>query len=157
MNDKLRLGVIKSLYLANALREYDGDAEQYEGAETKSPIPRTLIWAARTGLVLQLVCVFDEGLQEYLDKHYPSQRCDRLKNRIEFLKSRGLLRRPDRCENINGLRNEIAHEPDRHATWNEWHQTFTTVGRELEHLGVISALEAPVTEPESGSEVADSD
>lgn len=157
MNDKLRMGVIKSLYIANALREYDGDEQQYEGAETKSPIPRTLIWAARTGLVLQLVCVFDEGLQDYLDKHYPSQRCDRLKNKVEFLKKKGPLRWPDRCERLNAVRNAMAHEPDRHATWSEWHQAFTTVGRELEHLGVISALEGTITEPESDVEEMDSD
>ena len=139
------------------MREYDGDEQQYEDAETKSPIPRTLNLGRSNWPCTQLVCVFDEGLQEYLDKHYPSQRCDRLKNKIEFLKKKGLLRWPDRCERLNAVRNAMAHEPDRHASWSKWHQAFRTVGRELEHLGVISALERPITEPESGGEEMDSD
>jgi hypothetical protein len=86
--------------------------------------------------------VFEEGLEAYIDTNFPAYNPDRLKNRIEFLKVRGLLKYPSRCERLNDLRNELAHETDRHATWEEWHQTFRTVGTELEHLGVISRLTA---------------
>lgn len=82
------MGVVKAVVFANALREYDADCEQYEDAEPRTPLPRVLVRAARTALVLQLASVFDDGLQEYLSANHPNQRCDRMKNRIEFLKAR---------------------------------------------------------------------
>jgi hypothetical protein len=144
MNDALRMGVIKSVYFANALREYDGDEDAYEGEEKKTPIPRMLVVNTRTSIVIQLVSVFDEGLQEYLARQFAGKHnCDRLRNRVEFVKARGLFKWPDRCVQLVQLRNELAHVRERYATWDEWRFAFRTVGCELEHLGIISPLEAP--------------
>jgi hypothetical protein len=149
MGSELRLGLIKALVFANSLKEYDSDWEQYPDAEVRIPLPKMLVRAARTALVLQLTSLFDEGLQEYLTREHPNQRCDRLRNRIEFLKARNLLEFPDRAERILTLRNALAHEPDVFPTWDDWWITFVTAKRELVRLKVIDNLEAPVTEPES--------
>jgi hypothetical protein len=152
MDNDLRLGLIKAVVFANSLKEYDSEWEQYPDAEVKVPFPKMLVRAARTALVLQLTLLFDEGLQEYLSREHPNQRCDRFKNRIEFLKARSLLEYPDRAERILALRNALAHEPEAFATWDDWWKTFVTAKRELIRLGVIDPLEAPGSEPESEDE-----
>ncbi len=149
MGSHLRLGLIKALVFANSLKEYDSDWDQYPGADVRIPLPKMLARAARTALVLQLTSLFDEGLQDYLSREHPNQRCDRLKNRIEFLKARNLLEFPDRAERILTLRNALAHDPDVFPTWDDWWITFVTAKRELVRLEVIDNLEALATEPES--------
>ena len=57
--------------------------------------------------------------------------------------AKGHLKWPDKVEALRVRRNQLAHEVDQFATWEEWRTTFFIVKRELEHLGVVVNLEPP--------------
>ena len=144
-SEALRMGLIKSLYFSQAIQEYDPDYEPGDDDTQvrKPPVPRVMARAAWTGLVLQLVSILDDGLEDFLEQSYPDQACRRLGDRISFLKARNHLKWPDRVEALRVARNKLAHEVNFFSNFDDWNSTFSTVTRELEHLGVVAALEAP--------------
>src|SRR5262249_11748257 len=91
LNDGLRMGLIKSVYLLQEIQESDPDYApgDDETAERKPPVSRAMARAAWTGLVLQLVSLLDDGFEDFLEQRYPNQACRKLGDRIGFLKAKG--------------------------------------------------------------------
>ena len=87
-SEDLRMGLVKSVVYSNTVQEHDPDNEFRED-ESKKPVPRVMARAAWTGLVLQLVSIFDDGLEDFLEQRYPDQACRTLSHRVSYLKARG--------------------------------------------------------------------
>src|SRR5262245_54939028 len=98
LNEAVHMGLIKALVFANALKEHDPECERVDEKQRRHPIAKMLITVGRTALVIQVTSVLDEGLQHFLAAEYSGQGCDRLHNRIEYLRARGRLKFPDRAD-----------------------------------------------------------
>ena len=148
-NEDLRMGLIKSVYYSKAVQEYDPDyvPGDDEAEVRKPPVSKVMARAAWTGLVLQLVAILDDALEKFLKQRYPEQSCRKLGDRISFLKARSQPKWPERVQDLATLRNKLAHKTNFLANFDDWNITFSTVTRELEHLGIVANLGAPRRRP----------
>jgi hypothetical protein len=142
-SEALRMGLVKSVYFSQAIQEYDPVYEPGDDQtdERKPPVSRVMARAAWTGLVLQLVSLLDDGFDEFLEQRYPDHKCRKFTDKVGYLRARNHLKWPERVEALRVARNRLAHEVNFFSNFEDWNNTFFTVKRELEYLGVVEGLD----------------
>lgn len=94
-------------------------------------------------LYVKMVAELDYGLQTYIDREgltMPGRYRD-LNGRINFLHDNGRVNDRAECHRIRHRRNQLAHEANQHADWQELEKDVAILHSELEHLGLVGPWE----------------
>lgn len=107
------------------------------GVAARNPILERILPSL---LYIKMTSLIDDGLQAYMLAHgltAPKSFPDSFGGRINFLAENGALAHSDRLRTIKDRRNELAHQADKHATWEELDQVLNPTHQELHHLGLV--------------------
>jgi hypothetical protein len=91
-------------------------------------------------LYVRTVSILDEALEEYVDDRelsMPRKYRRSLGGRIEFLDSLGLLHTPQDLRDVKDRRNEIAHDSNKAASYEDLAQAVDIVEATLQHLNFV--------------------
>jgi len=91
-------------------------------------------------LYVRTVSLLDEALEEYVDDpglSMPRKYHRSLGGRIEFLASLGLLHTPQDLRDVKDRRNEIAHDSNKAASYDDLAQAVDIVEATLQHLNFV--------------------
>ncbi len=105
------------------------------GAAARNPLLERILPSL---LYIKLATLLDDALQTYISDRkltVPSQYHDSFGGRINFLSEQGALSEPRQWRRIKDRRNELAHENDAQADWEELDNAISPAHDELRHLG----------------------
>jgi len=91
-------------------------------------------------LYVRTVSILDEALEEYANDRelsIPKKYHRSLGGRIEFLDSLGLLHTPQDLRDVKDRRNEIAHDSNKAASYDDLAQAVDIVEAALQHLNFV--------------------
>jgi len=91
-------------------------------------------------LVLKLASLVDEALSEHIAQAgltIPKTYRADFNAKINLLRDGGYLKDPSKIHQLRELRNELAHESSRKATWKDLDTAIDTADNELQHLGFV--------------------
>ncbi|MDY0341769.1 MAG: hypothetical protein RBS17_11250 [Coriobacteriia bacterium] len=95
-------------------------------------------------LHVKLASILDAALEEYLDTNehtLPKGYRNDLNGRICYCSDSGLIDNGDDLHEVRGLRNDIGHEPDAGASWDDLDRDVCRVHHTLHHLGFVGPLQ----------------
>jgi hypothetical protein len=96
---------------------------------------------APTLFLINLVSLFDEALELYVDCNFSSNNPKHRRTFRELLKkldSQKLLKDYSKCETVGKWRNNYAHEFGQYSNWDEFTQVLNCVESELRILGIVN-------------------
>jgi len=88
-------------------------------------------------LYVKTVSILDEALRFEIEARELTPKRHRLWARIDCLADQGILTKPERLHIIRERRNEIAHEADSQATWDELNADLDFMEEVLKQLGFV--------------------
>ena len=91
-------------------------------------------------LFVRVTSILDEALELYIDQNHvewPTQKRKDFKNRIEVLADNSWLVSGSLCHSVRTKRNDLAHDPQCSATWDELYTCVDCVEDELKNLTLI--------------------
>ncbi len=91
-------------------------------------------------LYVRTVSILDEALEEYIDDQQlsmPRKYHRSLGGRIDFLADAGLLQAAQGLRDVKDKRNEIAHDSNKAASYDDVAQAVDTVEAVLQHLNFV--------------------
>ena len=107
------------------------------GAAPRNPLLERILPSL---LYIKLATLLDDALQTHISDRkltVPSKYHDSFGGRINFLADHGALSEPRQWRRIKKRRNELAHESDAHADWEELDNAISPAHNELQHLGFV--------------------
>jgi hypothetical protein len=105
-------------------------------ADTVLPVGDALDTLLPTAIYLTVVSLLDDALAESVQTKCGSASTKDLYSRIHALKTGGHLKDATGLHRIRILRNQLAHDSGRYASWPEVDELFRVVEGELQHLGL---------------------
>lgn len=92
---------------------------------------------------IRMVSLLDDGLQQHIDcasVPLPKGYRGHLAEKINLLDTQGVLLNATELHRIRDRRNEVAHEADAKADWEEVACDLGVIHGELEHLGLVGPM-----------------
>ena len=109
----------------------------FGGGTARNPLLDSLL---PTLLYVRMAELLDDAFEVHLqnaDLRVPKKFGNSFNGRIEFLEERGVLKDPGEVCRIKDRRNELAHEGNKQATWEEVDADLLFVENELQHLEFV--------------------
>lgn len=132
MNHAINNGLMKCVMQMHVVDSYEAP---FTGGGVL--ILDNLKWAMYTAFIIQMVSIFDDGLDEVWAAKKPGKNAPTLKNKIIELAKFGCFISPGDAIALAERRNALAHEPESKATREDWHWAYDIVKRELHHMGLV--------------------
>lgn len=136
MNKAINNGLVKAAVYGMHFQQYDKEVETPWVPEKKDHLPKHLVNAVLTAFTLQLVSLFDDGLDEAWNQRKPGTTAPMLGVKVAEFVRQGWFLDPDAVQQLVKLRNRLAHEQDAFATWEDWDSAYRLIQRELGQLGI---------------------
>ena len=137
LNTAISQGLTKAYTYGQVFAPNYSRSDAQDETATVPPLPQPVVQAAVTALTLQLMSLCDDGFGDFIRKKYHGQEFSTFGRKITFLKEHGELFDVEAAEKLRLVRNELAHDSDVHATWEEWLDTYEKVQKELRHLEIL--------------------
>jgi hypothetical protein len=136
VNEALNSGLLKAVVYGMSLTQNDPEWVHWKGNDSPQ-LPRHLLRAALTAFTLQMVSLFDEGVEEAWAASHPGKTPPAFGAMVNEMADKGLFVDGGAVKDLVTLRNRLAHERETYATWEDWDATYRLVQKELKHLGLV--------------------